>query len=243
MPDLDLIWRAYLHRFDVEHGYRFAKTALGWDKATLREPDQVSRWTWLILCGLTQLRLARPSRGSRQRWERRASRDATRTRAAIWPPGRLKEKRKEKRRGKRETNSIRLKTARSARSRPNSAACSAVSACSRAFSSRSSAARRAISSFTARAAASTSRSDASASSESGTTPTAAVTLCSKHLSNRKSCTTHHAFRIRGVRGCQRLVTRLPNTYVSRAGRHGSHESKKGFQGPDPVPPEGLPAEY
>ena len=36
MPDPDLIWRAYLHRFDVEHGYRFAKTALGWDKATPR---------------------------------------------------------------------------------------------------------------------------------------------------------------------------------------------------------------
>lgn len=72
MPDLDLIWRAYLHRFDVEHGYRFAKTALGWDKATLREPDQVSRWTWLILCGLTQLRLARPiAEDHRQRWERR----------------------------------------------------------------------------------------------------------------------------------------------------------------------------
>jgi len=72
MPDPDLIWRAYLHRFDVEHGYRFAKTALGWDKATLREPDQVSRWTWLILCGLTQLRLARPiAEDHRQRWERR----------------------------------------------------------------------------------------------------------------------------------------------------------------------------
>ena len=72
MPDLDLIWRAYLHRFDVEHGYRFAKTALGWDKATLREPDQVNRWTWLILCGLTQLRLARPiAEDHRQRWERR----------------------------------------------------------------------------------------------------------------------------------------------------------------------------
>ena len=72
MPDLDLIWRAYLHRFDVEHGYRFAKTALGWDKATLREPEQVSRWTWLILCGLTQLRLARPiAEDHRQRWERR----------------------------------------------------------------------------------------------------------------------------------------------------------------------------
>ena len=64
--------KCHLIRVTVEHGYRFAKTALGWDKATLREPDQVSRWTWLILCGLTQLRLARPiAEDHRQRWERR----------------------------------------------------------------------------------------------------------------------------------------------------------------------------
>ena len=92
MPDLDLIWRACLHRFDVEHGYRFAKTALGWDKATLREPDQVSRWTWLILCGLTQLRLARPiAEDHRQRWERRrkpgrSPPDASAAILAAWPP-------------------------------------------------------------------------------------------------------------------------------------------------------------
>lgn len=72
MPDLDLIWRAYLHRFDIEHTYRLAKHALGWDKAALRDPEQVSRWTWLILCAITQLRLARPlAEDHRQRWERR----------------------------------------------------------------------------------------------------------------------------------------------------------------------------
>jgi hypothetical protein len=72
LPDLDLIWRAYLHRFDIEHTYRFAKHALGWDKAALREPDQVSRWTWLIIAAITQLRLARPiAEDHRQRWERR----------------------------------------------------------------------------------------------------------------------------------------------------------------------------
>lgn len=72
MPDLDLIWRAYLHRFDIEHTYRFAKHALGWDKAALREPGQVSRWTWLIICAITQLRVARPlAEDHRQRWERR----------------------------------------------------------------------------------------------------------------------------------------------------------------------------
>src|SRR6516225_3599081 len=40
IPDLDLIWRAYLHRFDIEHTYRFAKHQLGWDKAALRHPEQ-----------------------------------------------------------------------------------------------------------------------------------------------------------------------------------------------------------
>jgi hypothetical protein len=74
VPDLDLCWRAYLHRFDVEHAYRFAKHQLGWDKAALRHPEQVSRWTWLIIAALTQLRLARPiAEDHRQRWERRRS--------------------------------------------------------------------------------------------------------------------------------------------------------------------------
>jgi len=72
VPGLDLIWRSYLHRFDIEHTYRFAKHALGWDKAALRHPEQVSRWTWLVVCAITQLRLARPVAGDhRQRWERR----------------------------------------------------------------------------------------------------------------------------------------------------------------------------
>jgi hypothetical protein len=72
MPDLDLIWRAYLHRFDIEHTFRLAKNTLGWDNAALRYPGQVSRWTWLIIAALTQLRLARPlAEDRRQRWERR----------------------------------------------------------------------------------------------------------------------------------------------------------------------------
>jgi hypothetical protein len=70
-PDLDLIWRAYLHRFDIEHTYRFARHALGWDKAALREPGQVSRWTWLIIAAITQLRLARAiASDHRLPWER-----------------------------------------------------------------------------------------------------------------------------------------------------------------------------
>jgi hypothetical protein len=73
-PDLDLLWRAYLHRFDIEHTWRFAKHTLGWDKAALRHPEQVTRWTWLVIAAITQLRLARPlAEDRRQRWERRRS--------------------------------------------------------------------------------------------------------------------------------------------------------------------------
>jgi hypothetical protein len=74
-PDLDLPWRAYLHRFDIEHTCRLAKHTLGWDKAALRHPGQVARRTWLIIAAITQLRIARPiAEDHRQRWERRRSR-------------------------------------------------------------------------------------------------------------------------------------------------------------------------
>ena len=58
-PDLDLCWRAYLRRFDIEHTYRFIKNTLGWTTPSLRTPEQADRWTWLVLVAYTQLRLAR----------------------------------------------------------------------------------------------------------------------------------------------------------------------------------------
>jgi hypothetical protein len=58
-PDLDVCWRAYLRRFDIEHTYRFAKNTLGWTTPSLRTPEQADRWTWLIIAAYTQLRLAR----------------------------------------------------------------------------------------------------------------------------------------------------------------------------------------
>jgi hypothetical protein len=58
-PDLDLCWRAYIHRFDVEHTLRFAKNTLGWTTPSLRTPEQADRWSWLVVVGYTQLRLAR----------------------------------------------------------------------------------------------------------------------------------------------------------------------------------------
>jgi len=70
--DLKICWRAYLRRFDIEHTYRFAKNTLGWTTPALRTPEQADRWTWLVLTGYTQLRLARPLVADlRLPWERR----------------------------------------------------------------------------------------------------------------------------------------------------------------------------
>ncbi|WP_186526341.1 NF041680 family putative transposase [Leekyejoonella antrihumi] len=76
--DLDVCWRAYLRRFDIEHGFRFVKNTLGWTTPALRTPEQADRWTWPILAAYTQLRLARTLVADlRLPWERRR------------PPGRL----------------------------------------------------------------------------------------------------------------------------------------------------------
>jgi hypothetical protein len=58
-PDLDVCWRVYLRRFDIEHTYRFAKQTLGWTAPALCTPEQADRWTWLVVAAYTQLRLAR----------------------------------------------------------------------------------------------------------------------------------------------------------------------------------------
>ena len=69
--DLDLAWRAYIRRFDLEHTVRFAKQTLGWTAPRPRHPDQADRWTWLVLAGYTQLRLAREAAcDQRLPWER-----------------------------------------------------------------------------------------------------------------------------------------------------------------------------
>jgi len=70
-PDLDLCWRAYLRRFDIEHTYRFAKGTLGWTTPAVCTPEQADRWTWLIVAAYTQLRLARGLVDDLRRpWER-----------------------------------------------------------------------------------------------------------------------------------------------------------------------------
>ena len=44
-PDLDLLWRSYCRRFDVEHLVRFLKQKLGWTTPRVRYPEQADRWT------------------------------------------------------------------------------------------------------------------------------------------------------------------------------------------------------
>jgi hypothetical protein len=58
--DLPLVWRAYIHRFDLEHTFRFFKQTLHWTTPRVRHPEQADRWTALLVAVYTQLRVARP---------------------------------------------------------------------------------------------------------------------------------------------------------------------------------------
>jgi hypothetical protein len=76
--EVDRCWQAFLRRFDLEHTFRLFKQVLGWTAPKIRDPAAADRWTWLIILGHTQLRLARPLAADlRLPWERPA------------PPGRL----------------------------------------------------------------------------------------------------------------------------------------------------------
>jgi hypothetical protein len=69
--DLDLLWKSYLRRFDLEHTFRLLKQALGWSIPQIRTPEQGERWSWLILAAHTQLRLARTlTEDLRRPWEK-----------------------------------------------------------------------------------------------------------------------------------------------------------------------------
>ncbi|MCA1729417.1 MAG: transposase [Actinobacteria bacterium] len=71
-PDLDLIWRSYVRRFDLEHTFRFLKQSMGWTTPRVRHPEQADRWTWLVVAAFSQLRLSRMCVADlRLPWERR----------------------------------------------------------------------------------------------------------------------------------------------------------------------------
>jgi len=68
---VDLLWQAFLRRFDIEHTFRLLKQTLGWTCPKLRTPEQGERWTWLTLAVYTQLRLARRLAADLRRpWEK-----------------------------------------------------------------------------------------------------------------------------------------------------------------------------
>jgi hypothetical protein len=60
-PDADLaqIASSYVLRFGQEHGYRFDKQALLWEKPRLRTPEQFERWTLIVAIAHNHLVLAR----------------------------------------------------------------------------------------------------------------------------------------------------------------------------------------
>jgi hypothetical protein len=71
-PDLGLLWRSYVRRFDLEHTFRFLKQGMGWTTPRVRHPQQADRWSWLVVAAYTQLRLARARVADlRLPWERR----------------------------------------------------------------------------------------------------------------------------------------------------------------------------
>jgi hypothetical protein len=57
--DVFQIALGYALRFGQEHGYRFDKQALLWDKPRLRTPEQFERWSHIVACAHNQLVLAR----------------------------------------------------------------------------------------------------------------------------------------------------------------------------------------
>ena len=73
---VDLLWQAFLRRFDIEHMFRLFKQTLGWTTPKLRTPQAADRWTWLTIAAYTQLRLARPlAVDLRRPWEQPAPPD------------------------------------------------------------------------------------------------------------------------------------------------------------------------
>jgi hypothetical protein len=55
---VDMLWRAYLRRFDQEHFHRFTKVHLGLVRAHLQSAEATDRWVNLVMAAYAQLRLA-----------------------------------------------------------------------------------------------------------------------------------------------------------------------------------------
>ncbi|WP_280351863.1 NF041680 family putative transposase [Nocardia abscessus] len=72
--EVDVLWQAFLRRFDIEHTFRMLKQTLGWNVPKPRDPAAADRWTRLLLAAYTQLRLARElTVDIRRPWEKPAA--------------------------------------------------------------------------------------------------------------------------------------------------------------------------
>ena len=73
LPPLATLPQLYGRRFGIEHGYKFDKQALLWDRPRVRTPAQFERWTDLVAAAHNHLVLARPLVAVTHRpWERAA---------------------------------------------------------------------------------------------------------------------------------------------------------------------------
>lgn len=72
--EIDLLWKAYLRRFDQEHFHRFAKVHLGLARARLLSAQGVDRWIALVIAGYAQLRAAAPLVADQPRpWQKKTA--------------------------------------------------------------------------------------------------------------------------------------------------------------------------
>lgn len=69
---LSQVWRGYRRRYSQEHGYRFDKQDLLWERPHLRTPEQFERWSHIMSFVHNQLVLARSlEQVLRRPWESR----------------------------------------------------------------------------------------------------------------------------------------------------------------------------
>jgi hypothetical protein len=69
-PPLEEVCATYARRYYIEHGFRFKKQDLLWERVHLRTPERFTLWTDLVCCAENQLYLARESGlAHRQPWE------------------------------------------------------------------------------------------------------------------------------------------------------------------------------
>jgi Transposase DDE domain len=59
--DLAILAEVYAHRFTIEHWFRFLKQDMFWTGHRSIDPDQIERWTWILICAYLLLVAARPA--------------------------------------------------------------------------------------------------------------------------------------------------------------------------------------